>query len=134
MVHARNRGERAVGADDAGPGERGCRGLEEQLAKGVGASGAAATLVEEHRPVGHDRIDFGERGQAQLGEHPRRAGAHCSNELSLGHGRAACREHRQDLREVRSKFPLRYVIAGTVRETDKVRMALDEPRHHGAPA
>ena len=133
MVHARNRGERAVGADDAGPGERGCRGLEELLAKRVGASGSAAALVEEHRPVGHGRVDLGERRQAQLGEHPRRAGAHCSDELTLGHGRAACREQRQDLGEVRSKLPLRYVIAGTVREADEVRVALDEPRHYGAP-
>ena len=132
VVHARDGGERAVGADDARPGERGRRALEELFAERVGARGSAAALVEEHRPVGHRRVDLGERRQAQLGEHPRRAGTHRRDELTRRNALPARGEQRQDLGKVRSKLPLRHVIAGTVREADEMRVALDESRHHRA--
>ena len=132
VVHARDGGERTVGADDARSGERGRRALEELFPERVGASGSAATLVEEHRPVGHHRVDLGERRQAQLGEHPRRASTHSRDELTRRNTLPARCEERQDLRKVRSKFPLRHVIAGTVREADEMRVTLDESRHHRA--
>ena len=135
VVHARDGGERAVRADDARAGARRRRALEELLAQRVGARRSAAPLVEEHWPVGHRRVDFRERRQAQLGEHPRGAGAHRRDELPRRHfrlGGAARCERRQDSGDVRGELPLRHVIAGTVGEAYEVRVALDEPRHHGA--
>ena len=131
VVHAGNGDERAIGADDARPGERRRRALEELLAERVGARRSAAALVEEHRPVGHGRVELGERRQAQLGEHPRRAGAHGRDELTVRHALPARGEQRQDLGDVRGKLPLRDVIAGPVGEADEVRVALDQTRHHG---
>ena len=134
MVDVAPGDDRAIGADDARAGERRGRALEELLAQRVGARRAAAALVDEHRPVGHRRVELGQRRQAQLGQHPRGAGAHRGDELRPRHVAPARGEQRQDLGDVRGQLQLRHVIAGPVGEADEVRVALDQARHHGAAA
>ncbi len=80
----------------------------------------AAALVEEYRPVGHRGVELGERRQAQLGEHPRRAGAHRGDELARRHVLPSRGEHRQDFGEVDRELPLRDVVAGAVGQADEV--------------